>query len=125
MASRSNPKPPPTLGQLRHATAWLWVGCKKCQYEQPTALVPLVIRFGKNVSSDHLRISAVCPRCSSTGAKLRHPSWSMEDKGPGPLPTYYQNGQWSHAPLHARWPGTPGYGEPPDTTPPKPFLFDA
>jgi hypothetical protein len=99
MGSRFNPKPPPrnrhpvgpvpTLGELHQAPGWLWVTCGKCGHETAMTVAPLVIRFGKHVSSDYIRESAVCPVCGRAGASLRHPSWSDRHRGWGPLPDSY------------------------------------
>jgi hypothetical protein len=45
------------------------------------AFVPLIIRWGPDASSDLLRRSARCSRCSTKGAALQHPSWAGMDLG--------------------------------------------
>ena len=52
----------PTLGQLLHALYWVWL-CRSCGHRVAVALVPFVIRWGADASSDMLR-----------GASLQHPS---------------------------------------------------
>jgi hypothetical protein len=39
------------------------------------ALVPFMIRWGLDVSSDRLRDAARCTCCGNKGASLRAPSW--------------------------------------------------
>ena len=34
---------------------WTWIYCEKCLHHAPMALVPLIIRWGANTSSDRLR----------------------------------------------------------------------
>jgi hypothetical protein len=67
----------PTLGQLRAETPWLWVYCgaRYCNHSAPLALVPVIIRWGADASSDVLRHRARCCACGHLGATLRHPSW--------------------------------------------------
>jgi hypothetical protein len=59
---RNNP-PAPTLEQLRLGHPWTWVVCERCKRRWPVALVPLIIRWGPEASSDLLRRSAHCTRC--------------------------------------------------------------
>ncbi len=58
----------PTLAELREHSAWTWVYCERCQDHSPVAFVPLIIRWGANVSSDKLR---QCARCSACGTRAR------------------------------------------------------
>jgi len=51
------------------------------------ALVPLMIRWGQDASSDMLRQSARCTICGRKGTKLQHPSWGGSDVGFQPFPT--------------------------------------
>jgi hypothetical protein len=50
---RAPPGPVATLGQLRRNTCWIWLYCngRGCWRSVPTALAPLIIRFGPNASS--------------------------------------------------------------------------
>ena len=50
------------------------------------AIVPLIIRWGANTSSDMLRRSARCTACGTKGATLKHPSWAGEQVGFEPFP---------------------------------------
>jgi hypothetical protein len=47
--------PRPTLGDLQHATPWVWVHCETCQHYAPFACAVVVIRWGADTSSDKLR----------------------------------------------------------------------
>jgi len=64
-----------TLADLRRCTPWLWVYCECCQHRSPTAIVPLMIRWGADASSDMLRRSARCTRCGRKGATIQLPGW--------------------------------------------------
>jgi len=64
-----------TLADLRRVTPWLWVYCERCQHRSAAAIVPLMIRWGADVSSDMLRRSARCTRCGGKGATIRLPGW--------------------------------------------------
>jgi len=46
-----------TLAELRRCTPWLWIHCEYCQHRSPAAIVPLMIRWGADASSDMLRRS--------------------------------------------------------------------
>ena len=74
---------PPTLAQMRRSCCWCWVQCSNCHclHSAPTALVPLIIRWGPEASSDMLRQSARCSRCGRKGAMLQHPSWAGREIG--------------------------------------------
>jgi hypothetical protein len=89
---RRAPKPPgpiPTLRELREGTPWVWLHCEgmTCSHKSPMALVPLMIRWGQDASSDMLRQSARCTICGRKGTKLQHPSWGGSDVGFQPFPT--------------------------------------
>jgi hypothetical protein len=71
----------PTLGQLLHAPYWLWLRCDACGHCVAVALVPFVIRWGADASSDMLRRHARCMVCGRRGASLQHPSWGDETVG--------------------------------------------
>jgi hypothetical protein len=57
-AKRQPPGPRPTLADLQRSHCWTWVYCEKCLHHAPMALVPLIIRWGAEASSDRLRESA-------------------------------------------------------------------
>ena len=80
--------PRPTLGQLHRSHCWTWVYCEKCLHHAPMALVPLIIRWGAEASSDQLRQCARCTRCGNKVATLQHPGWAGTHIGfqPFPLP---------------------------------------
>jgi hypothetical protein len=79
---------PPTLEQMRQSAPWLWVNCTnaRCLHKAPMALVPLIIRWGGDASSDRLRACARCTRCGARGASLQHPSWGGCEVGWMPFP---------------------------------------
>jgi hypothetical protein len=79
---------PPTLEQMRRSCCWLWVQCPNsdCLHSAPMALTPLIIRWGRDASSDRLRRSAKCKRCGHKGATLQHPSWAGREIGFQPFP---------------------------------------
>lgn len=83
---RAPPGPVPTIGQLRRQTCWLWVYCNACGRGTPTALAPLIIRWGPNASSDRLRRSARCTACGGRGAMLILPSYVDIQVGSAPFP---------------------------------------
>jgi hypothetical protein len=80
------PGPIPTLGTLQKSSAWWWVYCESCQRRKATALVPLIIRWGADTSSDRLRRSARCVECGHKGATLQHPGWTNSIVGFEPFP---------------------------------------
>ena len=75
---------PPSLIQLHRTGCWWWVNCTNsaCLRRAPVALVPLIIRWGLDASSDVLRLCARCSRCGRKGATL-----TAAGKGPGSLGT--------------------------------------
>jgi hypothetical protein len=75
--ARPRPPPPavPTLGQLLHQPYWWWLRCNACDHPVAVALVPFVIRWGPDASSDMLRGQVRCAACGRRGATLQHPSW--------------------------------------------------
>src|SRR5215813_3189297 len=81
----ARPRPParavPTLGALLHQPYWLWLRCDACGHPVAVALVPFVIRWGGEASSDVLRRYARCTVCGSRGASLQHPSWRETEMG--------------------------------------------
>ena len=77
----------PTLGELRKSSSWVWVWCERCQHHAPMAYVPLMIRWGADVSSDKLRQCAWCTACGHKGATLQHPGWAGAHIGFQPFPT--------------------------------------
>jgi hypothetical protein len=68
---------------MRKLAPWLWVNCQnvKCLHRAPTALAPLIIRWGEEASSDVLRRCARCSKCGRKGASLTAPSWDNLDTG--------------------------------------------
>jgi hypothetical protein len=50
------------------------------------ALVPLMIRWNPDESSDTLRACARCTCCGRKGATLTHPSWCGSGVGWQPFP---------------------------------------
>jgi hypothetical protein len=50
--------------------------CDACGHRVAVALVPFVIRWGADASSDMLRQHARCSVCGQRGATLQHPSWA-------------------------------------------------
>jgi len=70
----------PTLGALLHQPYWLWLRCS-CGHRVPVAIVPFVIRWGADASSDILRKHARCTVCGRRGASLQHPSWGDAETG--------------------------------------------
>lgn len=79
--------PVPTLGQLRRESSWLWINCAAgCGHHRAVAVVPFIIRYGANASSDVLRHSARCSKCGHKGATLQHPSWDGSLVGWMPFP---------------------------------------
>lgn len=75
---KSAPGPIPTLGQLvASEPRWLWLRCTNytaCHHQPAIPLVPLIIRWGADASSDVLRGCALCSRCGNKGAETYHPS---------------------------------------------------
>jgi hypothetical protein len=61
--------------QLRRQICWWWVICYRYLHGVPMALVPLIIRWGANASSDMPRRPGRCQECGWKGATLQHPSW--------------------------------------------------
>jgi hypothetical protein len=67
-AKRQPAGPRPTLGDLQHSHCWTWVYCEKCLQRAPMALVPLIVRWGADTSSDRLRQRARSTKCGPKGA---------------------------------------------------------
>ena len=88
LPTRPRPAVPsvPTLGQLLHAPYWFWLRCNACGHRVAKPLVPYVIRWGADASSDMLREHAWCSVCGQRGATLQHPSWHDEAVGWQPFP---------------------------------------
>jgi len=97
-AKRQPQGPRPTLAELQRSHCWTWVYCEKCLHHAPMALVPLIIRWGADTSSDRLRQCARCTKCGHKGATLQHPGWAGTHVGfqPFPLPAC---GSWDVAAL--------------------------
>ena len=70
---RDEPGPVPTLADLRQTHCWWWLYCAKidCSHSAPMALVPLIIRWGGETTSEvrAVDLGTVQPppvvRCSS------------------------------------------------------------
>ena len=78
MAGRIAASTVPTLLDIRKSGfPWVWVHCEErdCHHCAPLALMPLVIRWGIEASSDLLRNRARCTACQHKGATLRLPSY--------------------------------------------------
>jgi hypothetical protein len=69
------------LWRLRSTIGWLWVHCERCQHRSAAALVPLMIRWGADASSDLPRRSARCTRCGWGGLQAPVRGW------PGSVPS--------------------------------------
>jgi hypothetical protein len=85
-SKRQSPGPRPTLADLQRSHCWTWVYCEKCSHRAPMALVPLIIRWGAEASSDRLRERARCTKCGHRGATLQHPGWAGTHIGFQPFP---------------------------------------
>lgn len=72
---RFAPGPVPTLAELRRTSCWLWLDCPACRRRRPVALVPFMIRWGLDASSDLLRKRARCAACGHVGAQTYLPSY--------------------------------------------------
>ena len=79
-------RPRPTLLELQRSHSWTWVYREKCLRHAPMALVPLIIRWGAEASSDRLRQRARCTKCGHKGATLQHPGWAGTHIGFQPFP---------------------------------------
>jgi hypothetical protein len=77
-----------TLADLRRHWCWLWLNCRNpaCGHCTPLALVPLMIRWSPDASTDRLRACALCTRCGARGANTTVPSWAGQDVGWAPFP---------------------------------------
>ena len=75
------------VSMLPRGMSWAWVNCARhgCWYRAPMALVPLMIRWGFDTSSDKLRRCARCTKCGHKGATLTLPSAGPE-RGWYPFP---------------------------------------
>ena len=86
----NSPKPvAPTLARLRRSTPLVWVHCERCQHHAPAALVPFMIRWGAEASTDLLRRSARCSRCGGKGATVQLPGWGGLREPVKPWPAGY------------------------------------
>jgi hypothetical protein len=92
-AKRQPSGPRPTLGDLQRSHCWTWVYCEKCLHHAPMALVPLIIRWGAEASSDRLRQCARCTKCGNKGATLQHPGWAGTHIGFQPFPVPVDSSQ--------------------------------
>jgi len=63
-----------TLANLLRVKPWLWV-CERCQHRSPAAIVPLMIRWGADASSDILQRSARLTRRGGKGVTIQLPGW--------------------------------------------------
>jgi hypothetical protein len=71
---------------LRSDCPWCWVLCVCCLHRKPVAFTPLIIRWGPDASSNLMRRSARCEKCSAKSAALQHPSWGGEQVRWEPFP---------------------------------------
>jgi hypothetical protein len=85
-SNRQPAGPRPTLADLQRSHCWTWVYCEKCLHHAPMALVPLIIRWGADTSSDRLRQCARCTKCGHKGATLQRPGWAGTQIGFQPFP---------------------------------------
>ena len=85
---RDESGPVPTLADLRRTHCWWWLYCVQmdCSHSAPVALVPLIIRWGGETTSDRLRRCARCKKCGGRGATLSHPSYVDSVVGFQPFP---------------------------------------
>ena len=86
MNKRFAPGPVPTLADLHRTTCWLWLDCPACRHRRPAALVPFMIRWGIDASSDRLRRSVSCGKCGHKGAQTYLPSFVDAAVGFEPFP---------------------------------------
>jgi hypothetical protein len=91
MRARSKPGPVPTLGGLRRHQPWMWIDCAAfgCHHRQPMPIVPLIIRWGPDASSDILRQRARCTKCGHLGADLKTPSIADAQSYTQPWPKHW------------------------------------
>jgi hypothetical protein len=77
-----------TLQELHRTSCWWWAHCTNsaCLHRAPVTIVPLIIRWGPEASSNRLRQSAKCARCGRKGVTLQHPSWCGSAVGWGGVP---------------------------------------
>ena len=91
-----------TLQELHRTSCWWWIHCTNsaCLHRAPVAIVPLIIRWGPDTSSNKLRHSARCARCGRKGITLQHPSWRGSAIGWETFPV--GSLRFDAAPAHAR-----------------------
>lgn len=80
----------PTLAQLRReGCPWVRIYCRNpaCGHSGALALVPIMIRWGGETSTDRLRGCARCTRCGHKGAVIQRPSWVDLNVGFEPFPS--------------------------------------
>jgi hypothetical protein len=94
-AERQPPGPRPTIAELQRSHCWTWVYCEKCLHHAPMALVPLMIRWGAETSSDRLRQCARCTKCGHKGATLQRPGWAGRHIGFQPFPVSIESSSQS------------------------------
>jgi hypothetical protein len=109
LASRGRPRarwqppgPRPTLAELQRSHCWTWVYCEKCLHHAPMALVPLIIRWGADTSSDRLRQRARCTKCGHKGASSQNPGWAGTHIGFQPFPASVESSSRPLAPAQMR-----------------------
>ncbi|MDO9411264.1 MAG: hypothetical protein Q7T81_01640 [Pseudolabrys sp.] len=87
-AAKPRMLPRPTLGELvRKPPRWFWLSCDNCAHRAAIAIVPYIIRWGPDTSSDRLCKGARCKRCGQSGASLDAPAWLNRVIGEQPFPT--------------------------------------
>jgi putative SOS response-associated peptidase YedK len=69
-------QPRPTIGQLWTFNPWVWLYCEtpRCRHYTAIPLAPLIIRWGRNATSDMLRSGFRCSRCGRQVTSIRTPS---------------------------------------------------
>ena len=83
-------QPVTTLGQLaKQPPRWVWIYCENtaCLHYSAVALIPFIIRWGPNASSDRLR-RLRCKKCGHRNASLKTASWGDNQTGYAPFPDW-------------------------------------
>ena len=86
---------PATLAAIRIEHDWLWIYCETafCHHSAAVPLVPLIIRWGPNAPSTHLRTCFRCTHCGGRVTSIQRPSWGDLDV------------KFSPVAEHSRWTG--------------------
>lgn len=74
--------PPRTLGEARARHIWIWVSCpgRRCTMLLSVPLVPLIIRWGADMSLVEVMRRCRCVRCGRRGMAMREPSGEGGDR---------------------------------------------